>query len=120
MRWDVIREHGIFGKDDVRADAHAGLRRQRLDATSSASCGSPAIRARSTSRAGTIRSIATTLEMTGQVRALNYLKECRGGRASSPIRREASGRHARPAQDRPADRPAINGEAPCEANGRMR
>ena len=43
----------------VRADAHARLRRQRLDARSSASCASPASRARSTSRAGTTRSIAT-------------------------------------------------------------
>ena len=31
VRWDVIREHGIFGKGAVRADALAGLRRQRLD-----------------------------------------------------------------------------------------
>ena len=60
VRWDVIREHGVFGKVAVRPDAHAGLRRHRLDATSSASCGSPATRARSTSRAGTTRSIATS------------------------------------------------------------
>ena len=32
VRWDVIREHGVFGKVSVRPDAHAGLRRHRLDA----------------------------------------------------------------------------------------
>ena len=47
-----------FRKGAVRAHAHAGLRRQRLDARSSATSGSTATAARSTSRAGTIRSIA--------------------------------------------------------------
>ena len=60
VRWDVIREHGVFGQPALRADAHAGLRRQRLDARSSANCGSPATAAPSTSKAGTTRSIATT------------------------------------------------------------
>ena len=32
VRWDVIREHGIFGKDSLRSDADAGFRRQRLGA----------------------------------------------------------------------------------------
>ena len=60
VRWDVIREHGIFGKLPVRADAHAGLRRQRLDAGDQRAAARRLSRARSTSKAGTTRSIATS------------------------------------------------------------
>ena len=79
IRWDVIREYGIHGPRPVRLAPHAGLRRQQLDghhhhpAPWAASTGSidiegwhdPVYR--------------DELEMTGQVRGLNYLKDCRGG-----------------------------------------
>ena len=57
IRWDVIREHGIFGNRSCRC-----ARPDSATATgrgSSANCASPATRARSTSRAGTTRSTAT-------------------------------------------------------------
>ena len=61
VRWDVIREHGVFGKHAVRADAHARIRRQRLDADHQRTAARRLRRDRSTSKAGTTRSIATIL-----------------------------------------------------------
>ena len=68
----------------LRADAHAGLRRQRLDARRSASCGSPAIAGAIDIEGWHDPVYRDELEMTGQVRALNYLKECRGGATYVP------------------------------------
>ena len=55
VRWDVIREHGIFGKHPFRLHAHARVSATAIGQTSSANCAWPAGRDRSTSRAGTIR-----------------------------------------------------------------
>ena len=57
VRWDVIREHGIYGKVALRATARPASA-TATGPTSSPSCASPASRARSTSKAGTTRSIA--------------------------------------------------------------
>ena len=78
VRWDVIREHGIFGKlpfvqmrtpgfgdsDWVRVISELRLAGYR-GAIDIEGWHDPVYR--------------DALEMTGQVRALNYLKECRGG-----------------------------------------
>ena len=80
VRWDVIREHGVFGKVPFVQMRTPGfgdtdwtrvISELRLAGYSG----------RSTSRAGTTQSIADDLEMSGQVRALDYLKQCRGGAA---------------------------------------
>ena len=64
---------------DVRLHAHAGLRRQQLDRRRSPSCGSPAITGSIDIEGWHDPVYRDALEMTGQVRALNYLKQCRGG-----------------------------------------
>ena len=66
-------------QDSLRPHAHAGLRRQRLDARRSASSGSPAIAGAIDIEGWHDPVYRDELEMTGQVRALNFLKECRGG-----------------------------------------
>lgn len=80
VRWDVIREHGIFGKerfvfmrtpgfgDSNWTDIISELRLAGYEgAIDIEGWHDPVYRGE--------------LEMTGQVHALNYLKECRGGRA---------------------------------------
>ena len=78
MRWDVIREHGVFGKvpfvqmrtpgfgdsDWMRVISELRLAGYK-GAIDIEGWHDPVYR--------------DELEMTGQVRALNYLKQCRGG-----------------------------------------
>ena len=76
VRWDVVREHGTVRQASVRADALARFRRQQLDADH--------LRLAHFTGAIDIEGwhdpvYREELEMTGQVRALNYLKDCRGG-----------------------------------------
>ena len=90
VRWDVVREHGVFGKVSVRADAHARASATPTGRASSASSGSPAIRGPIDIEGWHDPVYRDELEMTGQVRALDYLKQCRGGarvRRQSGLRR---------------------------------
>jgi sugar phosphate isomerase/epimerase len=78
VRWDVIREHGIFGKHpfvQMRTPGFGDSDWTRIISE-----------LRLAGYAGAIDIegwhdpvYRDALEMTGQVRALNYLKECRGG-----------------------------------------
>lgn len=78
VRWDIIREHGIFGKEKFVSMRTPGFGDSNWtdiisELRQAGWCGSidiegwhdPVYR--------------EALEMTGQVRALNYLKDCRGG-----------------------------------------
>ena len=59
MRWDVVREHGVFGKYpfvQMRTPGFGDTDWTRVISE----LGSPATRERSTSKAGTTRSIATS------------------------------------------------------------
>lgn len=78
IRWDVIREHGVYGKEKFLFHRTPGFGDSNwVDVISEL---------RLVGYAGSIDIegwhdpvYRDALEMTGQVRALNYLKHCRGG-----------------------------------------
>jgi sugar phosphate isomerase/epimerase len=78
VRWEVIREHGVYGKEKFLFHRTPGFGDSNwVDVISEL---------RLAGYAGSIDIegwhdpvYRDALEMTGQVRALNYLKECRGG-----------------------------------------
>ncbi len=78
VRWEVIREHGIFGKEKFVFMRTPGFGDSNwVDIISE-------LRLAGWSGSIDIEGwhdpvYRQALEMTGQVRALNYLKECRGG-----------------------------------------
>jgi sugar phosphate isomerase/epimerase len=84
VRWDVVREHGIFGKHtfvQMRTPGFGDSDWTRIVSE---------LRLAGWSGSIDIEGwhdpvYRDALEITGQVRALQYLKDCRGGKAFAPV-----------------------------------